>query len=52
MCKFKAICADWGVILTDEKGAAPAQRMIALGIEYDLISMTRRITEKRRQEIH
>ena len=26
--------------------------MIALGIEYDLIKMTRRITEKRRQEIH
>ena len=50
--KFKAICADWGVVLKDEKDAAPAQRMIALGIEYDLIGMTRRITEKRRQEIH
>ena len=36
----------------DEKGAAPAQRMVALGIEYDLINMTRRITEERRQGIH
>ena len=26
--------------------------MVALGIEYNLVSMTRRITEKRRQEIH
>ena len=50
--KFRAICADWGVVLKAEKDAAPAQRMIALGIEYDLIRMTRRITEKRRQEIH
>ena len=52
VCKFKAICADWGVILKDEKDAAPAQRMTALGIEYDLIGMTRRITEKRRRAIH
>ena len=38
--KFKAICADWGGILKHEKDAAPAQRMIALGIEYDLIKIT------------
>ena len=50
--RFKAICADWGVILKDEKDAAPAQHMVALGIEYDLVKMTRCITEKRRQEIH
>ena len=45
--RFKAICADWGVVLKDEKDAAPAQHMVVLSIEYDLIKMTRRITEKR-----
>ena len=40
------------MILRDEKDAAAAQHMVALGIEYDLNKMTRRITEKRRQEIH
>ena len=49
--KFKIICADWGVVLKDEKDAGPAQKMTALGIEYDLIKLTRRITEKRRLEI-
>ena len=50
--RFKAICKDWGVVLKEEKDAAPAQHMVALGIEYDLVNMKRRITEKRRQEIH
>ena len=45
--KFKALCADWGVVLKEEKDAAPAQKMTALGIEYDLLKFTRRITEKR-----
>jgi hypothetical protein len=49
--KFKALCADWDVVLKEEKDAAPAQKMTALGIEYDLIKFTRRITEKRRLEI-
>ena len=49
--KFKALCKDWGVILKEEKDAAPAQRMIALGIQYDLIKMTRKITDKRRADI-
>ena len=49
--KFKALCADWGVVLKEEKDAAPAQKMTALGIEYDLIKFTRRITEKCRLEI-
>jgi hypothetical protein len=50
--RFKPICADWGIILKDEKDAAPAQHIVALGIEYDLVKMTKRITEKRHQEIH
>ena len=49
--KFKALCKDWNVILKEEKDAAPAQKMIALGIEYDLIKMTKRITDKRRTDI-
>ena len=49
--KFKALCKDWGVILKEEKDAAPAQKMIALGIQYDLIKMTRKITDKRRADI-
>ena len=49
--KFKALCKDWDVILKEEKDGAPAQKMTALGIEYDLIKMTRRITDKRRAEI-
>ena len=49
--KFKALCKDWNVILKEEKDAAPAQKMTALGIEYDLIKMTRRITDKRREDI-
>ena len=54
MRKFKVICAGWGVILKDKKCATPAQRMVALVIEYDLIKITklRRINEKRHQEIH
>ena len=40
--KFKAICKDWNVILKEEKDAAPAQKMFALGIQYDLVKMTRR----------
>ena len=51
MRKFKALCADWGVVLKEEKDAAPVQKMTALGIEYDLIKFTRRITETRRLEI-
>ena len=31
--KFKALCTDWNVILKEEKDAAPAPKMIALGIE-------------------
>ena len=50
--RVKAICADWGVVMKDERDAAPAQNMVALGIEYDLINMTRRITKKWRQDTH
>lgn len=50
--KFKAICVDWDVVLKGEKDTAPAQHMVALGITYDLVKMTRRVSEKRRQEIH
>ena len=49
--KFKALCKDWGVILKEEKDSAPAQQMVALGIHYDLVKMTRRITDKRRADI-
>ena len=35
----------------EEKDAAPAQKMVALGIQYDLIKMTRKITDKRRADI-
>ena len=51
MRKFKALCEDWNVILKEEKDSAPAQKMIALGIEYDLLKMTKRVTDKRRDDI-
>ena len=49
--KFKALCKDLNVILKEEKDAAPTQKLIALGIKYNLIEMTRRITKKRRADI-
>ena len=49
--KFKATCKDWNIVLKEEKDATPAQKMFALGIQYDLIKMTRKITDKRRVDI-
>ena len=49
--KSKALCDDWGVVPKEEKDATPAQKMTALGIEYDLIKFTRRITGKNHLEI-
>ena len=49
--KFKALCKDWNVALKEEEDAAPTQKMIALGIQYDLIKVTRKITDKQRADI-
>ena len=49
--RFKALCADSKVVLKGEKDAAPAQRMTTLGVEYDLIAMTRGIPDKRRADV-
>jgi hypothetical protein len=45
--KFETICAQWGVILKDQADCGPAQTLTALGVEYDLVKLTRRITPKR-----
>ena len=45
--KFKHICREWGVILKDQEDCGPAQKLTALGVEYDLVNMRRRITPTR-----
>ena len=45
--KFEYLCQQWGVVLKTQEDCGPAQVLTALGVEYDLIKMTRRITPTR-----
>jgi site-specific DNA-cytosine methylase len=47
VAKFEHICEQWGVVLKVQKDCGPAQVLTALGVEYDMISMKRRITPTR-----
>ena len=49
--KFREMCAHWGLDLKDMPDAEPAREMTLLGIQYDLRSMTRKITDKRREQL-
>ena len=49
--KFRAICSAWGVQLKEIEDCGPAQVLTALGVEYDLVRMTRRITPGRVQQL-
>ena len=45
--KFKHICREWGIALKEQEDCGPAQVLTALGVQYDLINMKRRITPTR-----
>jgi hypothetical protein len=45
--KFNHICSEWGITLKVQADCGPAQVLTALGVEYDLINMKRRITPTR-----
>ena len=45
--KFRTICTAWGVELKVQRDCGPAQKLTALGVEYDLKRMTRQITVER-----
>jgi hypothetical protein len=47
MRKFRVLCAAWGVELKVIEDCGPARVLTALGVEYDLERMTRRITPGR-----
>ena len=47
VAKFDHICSQWGVLLKDQADCGPATRLTALGVEYDLVGMRRRITPSR-----
>ena len=45
--KFRAMCKAWGVVLKEQEDCGPAQQLLALGVHYDLHTMTRKIAPKR-----
>ena len=49
--KFHKLCRAWNVKLKEQADCGPAQTITALGIEYDLVAMTRRITPQRVQAL-
>ena len=48
---FQAMCADWGVILKEQPDSDPSQQLVVLGIHYDLLTMTKKITKGRTEEL-
>ena len=45
--KFDAICEEWGITCKVQEDCGPAQTLTALGVEYDLVHMKRKITPGR-----
>ena len=41
--RFNEICRQWHVELKQQDDCGPSQRLVALGIEYDMVDMCRRI---------